>query len=169
VTPGTITAADVPFTLQDKVISLGCFQRPLVTLPMEALGIPVGRKVTSLNFLHAGPWSLADVEYWRYIVHYADGTAAEVVPVTDPNLLVYKQPFFDQSATLSPAVSIGRAESMVPIDQGGDGRRRRRDAGLSDVMRWINPRPEVAVASVNFHTMNLGQAVLVAVTAGEKK
>ncbi|MCJ7796911.1 MAG: hypothetical protein MUQ56_09125, partial [Thermoleophilia bacterium] len=151
VKPGDVSGAGVPFTVQDRIITLGCFQRPPLEYPLAAMGIPVGRKVKTLNFLHAGPTSMAKLEYWRYIVHYADGQTAEVVPVTGYEMLIFKQLYFDTQASLEPAVSIGSVE------------------GIGDVIRWINPRPEVAVKSVDFRTMNLGQSILIAATAGGRE
>ena len=148
VRPGEVSGAGVPFALQDRIITLGCFQRPPLVYPMAAMGIPVGRKVSTLSFLHAGPTNMAKLEYWRYMVHYADGKASEVVPVTGYEMLVFKQLYFDAQASLEPAVSIGNVE------------------GIGDVIRWINPRPEVAVKSVDFRSMNLGQSILLAATAG---
>ncbi len=145
---GEVSGAGVPFTVKDKIITLGCFQRPPYIYPMEAMGITIDRKVTSLNFLHAGPTSMAKLEYWRYIIHYVDGKTAEVVPVSGYEMLMYKQLYFDAQASLEPAITIGKVE------------------GIGDIIRWINPRPEVAVKSVDFRTMNLGQSIMLAATAG---
>jgi hypothetical protein len=83
-------------------------------------------------------------------MHYADGQTVEIIPVEDPTALAFKHPYLDEQATLEPAIVIGEVD------------------GIGDVIRWTNPRPDVAVKSVGFRGMNMGQAVLLAVTAGEE-
>jgi len=147
VKPGRYMSGSIPFDVADRVVTLGCFQRQPITLPMAVNNIAVNRKVRTLNFLHAGPDNMWKVEYWRYVVHYADGQTVEVVP-TRPEFLCYKENFFAAGALLNPAVSVGGV------------------SGIGTVYQWVNPRPDAEVRAVDFRTMDLGQAVLVGFTAG---
>jgi hypothetical protein len=150
VKPGQLVGAGVPFTVRDRVVTLNNYVRPSAGYSLSALAIPVRGKVHTLNFLHAGQWiERALTENWRYVVHYADGQSVEIIPVEDPTALAFKHPYFNEQATLEPTMVIGKID------------------GIGDVLRWVNPRPDVAVQSVDFRGMNMGQAVLLAVTAGD--
>ncbi|MCC6446641.1 MAG: hypothetical protein IT210_24710, partial [Armatimonadetes bacterium] len=147
VRPGRFTAGDVPFEVS-RAVSLRSFRRPPLTLPLEASNIPVGRKVNALYFLHPGPFQMGAQEYWRYLIRYEDGQTAEVVPIADAADLRYRKPYFLPGA--------GAVQSAPP-SQGV--------SGVGGVLRWLNPRPEVPVRSLDFRSMDTGQAVLLAVTA----
>jgi hypothetical protein len=144
--PGMHTAGNVPFQVS-RAVTLRSYRRPPLTLPLEANGIPIAHKVTALYFLHPGPTHYIGREYWRYIVHYADGSAVEVVPVEDAANLHYYSPYF-----LPDASEIEGAAPTTGTD-------------IAGVLRWVNPRPDVAVASVDFRSMDNGQSVLLGITA----
>jgi len=146
---GQYKAGEIPFEV-GRAISLRCFRRPPASLSLSVDNIPIGAKVKSLCFLHAGPFQMGRQEYWRYIVHYADGQRVEVVPVESIGDLDSRQPYF-----LPDIESMGAA---VRIPDEVD--------GVGYVMRWINPRPDVEVKAVDFRSMDAGQAVLLGITAG---
>ena len=145
---GAHEAGGVPFQV-GRAISLRCSRRPPPTLPLAVDGIAVGARAKSLYFLHPGPIQMGAQEYWRYIVHYADGRSVEVVPVNDRADLHYRQAYF-----LHDGAAVQAAE-----------RTPQSVAGVGGVLRWINPRPDVAVEAVDFRSMDAGQAVMLAITA----
>ncbi len=151
VKPGQYMAGPVPFVVTGRAIALRCFRRPPATLPLEMNDITIGRQVRALYFLHAGPIQMGAQEYWRYLIHYADGQVVEVIPVKSAEHLHYRQNYFVPQAQLQAAVVIDSCASIGPA------------------LRWINPRPKVAVESVDFRSMDAGQAVLLAITAGHNE
>lgn len=144
---GTLQSDDIPFKIE-KAISLGCFRRPPVTLPLDVNGITIRQKVSRLYFLHAGPIQMGTQEYWRYIVHYEDGQMAEVVPVEKPGHLRFRQAYFTKNESVQPAYVTKQIK------------------GIGSCVQWDNPRPESTVKSIDFRSMDAGQAVLLAITAG---
>jgi hypothetical protein len=165
---GMHMAGVVPFQVS-RAVSLRCSRRPPLTLPVEANGIAINRNVTALYFLHAGPTHFSQArEYWRYIVHYADGASAEVVPVRDTALLHYYAPYFLSDATAVQAAAPTTGGGEVISDSGHATKQQTTavtGTDVGEVLRWVNPRPQVEVTSVDFRSMNIGQAVLLAITA----
>ena len=148
VKPGQYMAGAVPFEVTGRAIALRCFRRPPATLPLEVNVIAIGRQARALYFLHVGPIQMGAQEYWRYLIHYEDGQVVEVIPVKSAEHLRYRQNYFVPQAHLETAVVTDSC------------------AGIGPTLRWINPRPKVAVESVDFRGMDAGQAVLLAITAG---
>ena len=144
---GRCQVGDIPFEI-GRVVTLRCFRRPPADLPLEVNNIAIQQPVTSLFFLHAGPKEMGTQEYWRYVIHYEDGQTVEIVPVSAVGHLCYRQPYFVPDAPIQPALMAGKQP----------------DVGYC--LQWINPRPEVAIKSLDFHSMDAGQAVLLALTAG---
>ncbi len=75
---GKQTFGGVKFTVGDGLIQLGSAR---VKGPEKAEGIKVGRFVTRLHFLHSCGCGGADPEgtvIGKYVVHYDDGTTADV-------------------------------------------------------------------------------------------
>ncbi len=146
---GTYHAGRIPFVV-DKAVSLRCFRRPPASLPAAVNGITIGQPARALYLLVAEPLQMGEQEFWRYLVHYADGQSVEVVPVKDATSLFYREPYFlphggKPQAALALAAWVG---------------------GLGRVLRWVNPRPEVVIQSVDFRSMDAGQAVLLGLTLG---
>jgi hypothetical protein len=76
----------VPFKIAPaprSVVVLKSSMRSKGDLP-AAVTIPVGRKLDSLFFLHAAAW-VGGNEYFKYVIHYADGKDV-TVPVGPTNL-----------------------------------------------------------------------------------
>lgn len=146
---GMYHAGPIPF-LVGKAVSLRCFRRPPASLPAAVNGITIGRPARSLCFLVAEPLQMGEQEFWRYLVHYADGQSVEVVPAKDAASLFYRDPYF------LPHGDKPQAAIALPAWVGGLGR----------VLRWVNPRPEAVIQSVDFRSMDAGQAVLLGLTLG---
>lgn len=146
---GTYYAGRIPFVV-DKAVSLRCFRRPPAKLSAAVNGITIGQPARSLYFLVAEPLQMGEQEFWRYLVHYADGQSVEVVPVKDATSLFYREPYFLPHG--------GQPQAALALPAWVD--------GLGRVLRWVNPRPEVVIQSVDFRSMDAGQAVLLGLTLG---
>jgi hypothetical protein len=148
VTAGDYRAGAVPFQVS-RAITLRNSRRPPYTLPLAVDALPVRQCASALYFLHAGPTHYIAREYWRYLVHYADGVTLEVVPIRDEVNRHYYGAYF-----LPGQEDIAVATPFAEIE------------GLGEVLRWSNPRPDTPIATVDFRSMDNGQAVLLAITAG---
>ncbi len=134
------------------------------TLPMEVSGIPVDRKVDALFFLQAfNQYRQPDVRrdrnpvVFQYVVHYADGKT-ETVPVRlglEVANWVSQDPAGLRDAALAWA-------APFPNDNSGE-------QAVLYQLQWNNPRPDVAVQSIDVaygdNGNRLGQAAVVAITA----
>lgn len=136
----------IPFEV-GGAISLRNFRRPPATLPLAVNDITIKRNVTALYFLHAGPMQMGNQEYWRYIIHYQDQTTAEVIPLPEIALRHYREPYF----TTGPVQAAAREGAVE---------------GVGYVLAWHNPRPDMEVEHIDFRSMDVGQAVLLGITAG---
>ncbi len=127
----------------EKAVTLGCHRRPPVVLPLSMKNIPVNKKSAGLAFFHAGGFMAQAQENFRYLIHYSDGSIAEVVPVGEKSMLVYRQPFFlpDQDNV------------QAAVEQGSF-------KGLSCFV-WKNPNPNVSISHFDFMSMDTGNAILV--------
>ena len=135
---GRQNAAGVPFEIIDPAGNngKGCLilrgrQRP--EFPKAIRGIPVGRKVASLYFLHAAAWVPFSKECGRYRIHYADGKSEELVMFSGRNVDDWWKPG-DLPEALPAFVHTNNAGGKVGFFVTG----------------WNNPRPDVAVKSVDF-------------------
>ncbi len=141
----------IPFELIDParnsgkaVLTLGAKKFPAG--PAAAMA-DFGGKARSLYFLHAAAWSgghMAD-----YLVHYADGTTAEI-PIRDKEeIMNWWYP--THGAKYRAAVHVPNAQTD--------------DVGLV-VFGWDNPLPEKAIRSIEFKSRHAeGIVVVAAVTA----
>jgi len=124
----------------------------LTGFPSRVDGIEVGTKASTLHFLHGCAYSADDgVHVASYIIHYEDGQTEEIPLNYMRNIYSWD----DQHLGMSyGAAWRGKAQ---------DGR----GIGLSD-LQWDNPRPEVAIASIDFVGENTDASpFLVAITAEE--
>jgi len=113
------------------------------SLPQEVRGIRVGRKVAGLCFLHRFAYPARDREQFRYVLHFADGDTVEIPIVSGEENILGR--FQRNNVRLFPP----------PFDLVGGG----------GVAEWVNPRPTVAVESVDFVGADTGDAVLLGITA----
>jgi len=150
--------------LPSVVVLNGSGRANIKGLPQRVDGIPVGRKADALFFLHTfnqyrAPDARRDPNpvVFQYVVHYADGQTADV-PVRLGLQVAHwisKDPAGLREATLAWA-------APFPNDDSGD------QAAVYQ-MQWDNPRPDVAIESVDLtyggNGNRYGQPALLAVTA----
>lgn len=172
---GTQYLADIQFHLPDYVnapvpqsIMLGNpdAPEPLRSLPTAVDGIAVEKKADALFFLHTAlvtrppaEWEKQDRGYkapelFRYVVHYADGTMAEI-PVR------YEEQVDNWLQKTPRALSAARVAWSAPFP----------DAKPDDprpvlyAMAWNNPKPDVAIRSVDVKPGKDGNRAVPAVLA----
>ena len=126
-------------------------------------GIPVNRKADGLFFLQAAridqrrteqevrdkkPFEMA-----KYVVTYADGKLAEIPVIAEIDLDDYKQ----RSPSSLPGAQIGWTKPYANSDL----------SAVAYVKQWNNPRPDVAIKSVDlvYGKDRRGVPALIAVTA----
>ncbi len=133
-------------------------------LPMQVTGIPVEKKVDALFFLQAfNQYRQPDMRrdrnpvVFQYVVHYADGKA-ETVPVRlglEVDHWISNDPAGLRDAALAWA-------APFPNDKSGE-------QAVLYQMQWNNPRPDVAVQSVDVaygdNGNRFGQPAVVAITS----
>lgn len=125
-------------------------------LPAAVDGIPVGRRVDALFFLHAAridrrtdqrelregvSWEIA-----RYTVRYADGQTVEVPVLGERDVEHYRQ----ESPRAVPGAQLGWVK---PYDGTNE-------SAVAYVMTWTNPRPEVAIESLGLAAPDEPRGVL---------
>ncbi len=146
---------------------------PRVKAPKAVEGIEVGRKADALFFLHTmvekrewkpGRRRREPPAVWEYVVHYADGQTA-VVPVNyglGAAHYVQARPTGLKDAVLAWAAASPGAEEAESGET---------PKTAVYAMQWTNPRPDVAIASVDMRQgpgRRYGAPVLLAVTAAER-
>ncbi len=133
-------------------------------LPGEVKGIPVDRKADALFFLHAGRIDARRNEQEvrekkrftlaRYVVTYADGKTAEVPIDAEIDIDDARQ----TSPSALPGAMIGWTRPYPNSDL----------SAVAYVKPWNNPRPDVAIKSIDLVARpdkGLGVTALIAVTA----
>jgi hypothetical protein len=151
-------------------------------------GIPLGRTTHSLHFLHTfavGPALEApskdssgpqekNPEIFQYIIHYADGKSV-VIPIhylqeIGPYLSRTQRPSLGESASVAWEIRTVALTRKTHPAKGG--RTIQVPAFINTVYAysWKNPRPEVAILSVDFVSGNtaeqdFGAAALLAISA----
>jgi WD40 repeat protein len=121
--------------------------------PGQCAGIPVHRSCRLLHFLHAVDEAEDNgVKVGAYRIHYADGQQAELPIIYGQDVLAWID---DSGATNAPR--------PTPVWQV------RKPPGITVRLfksTWTNPRPEVAISTLDFiSTMTRAGPLLVAVTA----
>jgi len=144
----------VPFVL-DRAIVLRNSMRPSKELPREVRGIPVGHKVAGLEFLHACRFGTNGREQFRYVLNLEDGSAVQLPVVGGHDVWYWGDP--------APGLRPWRQENNARTDlaRGRTGV----DKDLLYRMEWVNPRPDVAVESIDFMGADTGEPALLAITA----
>lgn len=143
---GDFTFKGIPVYVE-RAVTLQCHRRPPATLARNVRGISIGKSAKALAFFHAGGYMAMAQETFRYVVHYADGSRTEVVPVEEKSMMTYRQPFFVKDAScLLPAVACGHWQKLA-------------------CLVWVNPHPEKEIHSVDFMTMDTGNAILISMAA----
>jgi beta-galactosidase len=132
-------------------------------LPVEIKGVPLGIKADALFFLHAARVDrrLNDrekregkvFELAKYIVHYADGQTVEIPLIAEKDVEHYVQ----KTPAAIPGSQIAWTKKYDTSD----------DTAVAYMKQWTNPRPDVAVATIDLlpGKDNAGVPVLLALTA----
>ena len=135
--------------------------RPSRDLP-DAGNADLPGKADVLGFLHSGAWISANTLEATYIIHYADGTKAEIPVIGGRNLLDWTQPpeRADEIA-YDPALGLLLPAATVASPQ------------FVHVTVWMtlwrNPHPEKQIASLEVKGANAGIPGLIAVSRGVAK
>lgn len=154
---GRQTAAGIPFEIIDPARNngKGCLMlrgKERQGFPAAITGIPVKDKVAALYFLHTAAW----VPYWqecgRYRIHYADGKTIDCPLKPGVNI----NDWWNQSALLPEALPV-----FTHVNGAGG-------KVSFFVSPWQNPRPDVAIETVDFLSSANGAGpvpILAAITA----
>ena len=110
----------------------------LPDLPDAVRGITVGCKAEAVYFLHAGAWVAKDVEGFRYVVHYADGTL-ETAP------MVGGVDFGDWWVD-TRRLRLARAARRFHTGWANS------ESKGFHVLRWENPHPEKTLATIDIES-----------------
>ena len=126
----------------------------------EEVTIPVGYPVEALAFLHSSACAGGNTRVGVYQIQYADGTTADITLRYGENIRDWTDKsggeFTSERGAKSYVAWTGSCKKFSPISV------------LE--MRWVNPRPNVAVKGVRF-AIGDGSAVpvLLGLTAGVKQ
>ncbi|MBN1443861.1 MAG: hypothetical protein JXA90_14215, partial [Planctomycetes bacterium] len=135
------------------------------SLPDEVRGIRVGRRADALFFLHACRVDRGldsrerregeEVEIFKYVVHYADGSTAEIPNRLEIDIGDYRQ----ESPQVIPGAELAWSAPWPGTDQ----------ASAAYSKQWTNPRPDVVIESVDllYGKDRRGVPALLALTAAE--
>jgi hypothetical protein len=138
----------VPFRL-DGVVLVGpgeAFNGDGITLtvPPQVEGIPIGRKVKRLHFLHGTHWRTGDgTEIGAYIVHYADGSRLEI-PIR------YGEDVRDWWVSSDPESRVSGAQ--IAWSGSNEASARNRSRIRLYMKSWENPYPHQTIWSVDLVT-----------------
>ena len=149
----------VPFDIIDQKTNNDLSMIELITtkherteLPKEVTGIDFGnRKAKRLYFLHTMGWGSEPGELGQYRVHYQGREEPEVIPiVNDKNITDWWNPREVSEAYIGWIGSNGLGKVGI------------------HVFPWVNPRPDLPIASVDFVSNDVGPILgLAALTAEE--
>lgn len=145
--PGTIIAQGIPFEIGDKAIILkGKFRQ---SFPEKSPVIPVGRKVERVAFCHTAAWNATGKPDFIYQVTYEDGTTADI-PVIGGLDVADWAGLLPVTARVKTAWQSSNNDHAIHLAH----------------MQWKNPKPEVAVRSIQVLSANSEPVgIVVAITA----
>lgn len=152
----------VPFEIlaPNAAVVLNSSRRPQSKLP-EKVSVDVNLKADVLYFLQDGAWGGEKEELARYIIHYEDGSTAEIPLIGGMNILDWSlgtEAKFTKKATgqrASVAVALGGGALYPTVNV--------------YLLEWLNPHPDKTVATIDFVSANAGVPILLAITAGQQK
>jgi hypothetical protein len=158
--PGGLQTMDgVTFDVRGLIQLAGTERDMSKRYPAEVTGIPIGQKTASLHFLHATGWEPPDdTRVGDYVLRYADGLEVRVPLRYARNIRVWSR-WPHHSVSLDPGSAVAwRGDN--PHSRAG---------GWQTVLyhfRLENPRPDVAITSVDFVSAGTKAApFLLAITA----
>lgn len=129
----------IPFQIDRGIALRGSMFPQEKSIPREVRGIPVNRKAAGLYFRYRVVYPCPDREQFRFVLHLADGGTVEL-------------PFFSGWEAVRQRVK----ETNVRMRS-------------NYLMEWVNPRPEIAIESIDFVGADTGEPVLLAITAAVEK
>jgi len=155
VRPGRREFCGIPFDLIDAATNDG---KAVLTLKSRNFAAgpasrtaPVGARAVCLYFLHAAAWNRGHMA--TYVVHYADGTAAEVPIRANQEIENWWTP--KHGKTYRAAFHVSNAECD--------------DVGML-VYAWTNPKPAKVIKALELRSENgAGVPIIAAVTLSAKK
>jgi hypothetical protein len=130
----------VSFQIGEGVLLLGSQFNP--EKPGRFVGIKVGKRFSSLYFLHAEGWPFNEklVPVARYVVHYADGTV-EKVPIVNGK---------DIGGWWKHAQVAEPTDAKIAWEGSNDGVKPRGGGPRLFLSAWENPKPNMDVVSIDF-------------------
>ena len=133
-------------------------QRPSENLP-DSGKVDINTKADVLAFLHTGGWQNADTIHSTYVIHYADGTKAEIPVIGGKNILDWTQPA-ERAAEIKYKPEMGLLLQATKVAS----------PKLVQVsiwmLLWTNPHPEKEISTIEVIGANQGIPGLIAVSAG---
>jgi hypothetical protein len=143
-----------------------CFIMKNKKLPSEDLPsggtVELKGKADMLAFLHSGGWLEPDIKHSTYIIHYADGSKAEIPVIGGKNILDWTTPA-DRPDDLKydPALGLLLHAITVPSPQ---------FVHVNVWMTlWKNPHPDKEIVALEIKGENEGIPGLIAVSRGLAK
>jgi hypothetical protein len=161
--PGDYTYNDVPFRVEK---GNACFimknkMRPSENLP-DGGKVDLKVKAEVLAFLHSGGWISGNVQQATYIVHYADGTKAEIPLIGGKNIFDWTaSPTVLEGLKYDPALGFTQCAVKVVVP--------RFVSAYVWMTLWKNPHPEKEIAAFEVKGANEGIPGLIALSAGVAK
>jgi len=152
---GIQTLGKTPYDVRGIVqVSSSEFAGRGIKFPESVTGIRVGLKCQSLRFLHASRWTEDNgTRIGIYVIHYANGSDVKLPIVFGVSLRDWR-PMHDPTPKID-----GPVLAWKGVDKAGQ-------EFLLFESEWINPDPDLEVASIDMiSTMTTAAPFLVAVTA----
>lgn len=151
--------ADVPFeiaTHNSCLVLASRYSRP--GAPKAVEGIKIAQKADALYFLQSSAYTGRGL-HAKYIIHFADGQTREIALDGNVN-------YRDWAATDADAPFPFETNTLTQVGWSGKGKHFGKVSVY--VMEWVNPRPDVEIASFDFVSTENAIPVLLGVTTGVK-
>ena len=116
-----------------------------------------GQNIEMICFLHALAGQ-AGQEHWRYVIHYADGSSETMPMVAGKNVR-------DWTDVVDWLVQPGQWRAFAAESTGGPIHPRQ----SLWVLEWKNPKPAIAIQSIEFVASGKGVPILLSVSLGRAK
>jgi len=147
ITPGGHRLAGIYFQVAKGIIWIGGNREENKDMPLKVEGIKIGLKLRKLHFLHSTCWTAPEgTRIGSYIVHYQDGSTAEIPLVYGANIRnwwIHGEP--------RPDISQGKV-AWRGINPHAWGLTRLRVQLYT--WAWENPHPDKLVTTIDFTSSN---------------
>ena len=135
--------------------------RPSENLPSEGK-VALQGKADLVAFLHSGGWLDAGTQHATYIIHFADGSKAEIPVIGGKNILDWTEPA-DRADALKYDPALGQVLHAITVAS----------PKLVQVNVWMtvwkNPCPDKEIVALAVKGENEGAPGLIGVSCGRKK